>query len=253
MSPENAHLYIADRNCHAVFLAVCHDNGFARLLERYQDNPIAQAKILLVDAGVVAREIAELRGFNYVSLDGVFEEMHGPNQARSKRKRGLPLPQTALPPAQKTPIIPSTTTNVVPAKLCQRGRKCTNKTCRFTHPPPKKAAKPPTAPRQSTLPVDASACGNEQISKNPARQQLNAIVKNTKRSGKTDSVSRARGNPIEKAKRSEKISYLEYAGLNHVLPAPVRDHSYLMRFPFRTAAALGKDLCAARIVEVEVD
>ena len=57
---ENCHLYIADSSCHAVFLAVCNDNGYVRMLERYDGNPGASAKIVLLTNGSITQEMAKL-------------------------------------------------------------------------------------------------------------------------------------------------------------------------------------------------
>ena len=57
---ENAHLYLADSNCHSAFLAICNDNGYVRMLERYNDNPIPSAKIVLLTNGNITAEMAQL-------------------------------------------------------------------------------------------------------------------------------------------------------------------------------------------------
>lgn len=57
---ENTHLYLADSNCHGVFLAICNDNGYVRMLERYNDNPIPSAKIVLLTNGNITAEMAKL-------------------------------------------------------------------------------------------------------------------------------------------------------------------------------------------------
>jgi hypothetical protein len=57
---ENTHLYLADSNCHSVFLAVCNDNGYMRILERYNNNPIPAAKIVLLTNGGITPEMAKL-------------------------------------------------------------------------------------------------------------------------------------------------------------------------------------------------
>lgn len=57
---ENTHLYLADSNCHSVFLAVCNENGYMRLLERYNNNPVPGAKIVLLTNGGITPEMAKL-------------------------------------------------------------------------------------------------------------------------------------------------------------------------------------------------
>lgn len=48
---ENFHLHISDPYCHTIFLALTHDNGFARLLEQHICDPNARQKIVLVSSG----------------------------------------------------------------------------------------------------------------------------------------------------------------------------------------------------------
>jgi hypothetical protein len=74
---ENFNLYISNPLCHAVFLACCTDNGFARMLSPYQYNREAYEKIVLVSAGYVEREIGEL-GFRDVQWDAVFKQQPAP-------------------------------------------------------------------------------------------------------------------------------------------------------------------------------
>ncbi|KIW66436.1 hypothetical protein PV04_05771 [Phialophora macrospora] len=57
---ENFHLFLSTPNCHALFVAACLDNGFARMLEQYSDHPLARRKIVLVSPGYVALEIQRL-------------------------------------------------------------------------------------------------------------------------------------------------------------------------------------------------
>ncbi|KEF58787.1 uncharacterized protein A1O9_03630 [Exophiala aquamarina CBS 119918] len=68
---EHFHLFLSQPNCYAVFLAVCFDNGFARMLERYVDHPSIREKIILVSSGYKALEIGELP-LNTVIWPGVF-------------------------------------------------------------------------------------------------------------------------------------------------------------------------------------
>jgi hypothetical protein len=74
---ENFNLYISNPLCHAVFLACCTDNGFARMLSPYQYNREAYEKIVLVSVGYVEREIGEL-GFRDVQWDAVFKQQSAP-------------------------------------------------------------------------------------------------------------------------------------------------------------------------------
>lgn len=57
---ENCHLYMADSNCHTVFLAVCNDNGYVRMLERYEGNAIPGRKIVLLTNGSITPDMEKL-------------------------------------------------------------------------------------------------------------------------------------------------------------------------------------------------
>ena len=57
---ENTHLFLADSNCHSLFLGICNDNGYVRMLERYNNNPIPAAKIVLLTNGSITPEMAKL-------------------------------------------------------------------------------------------------------------------------------------------------------------------------------------------------
>lgn len=71
---ENFHLYLSTPNCHAVFVAACLDNGFARMLEQYSNHPLAHEKIVLVTPGYMGLEIQRL-GFKQVTWSNVFATM----------------------------------------------------------------------------------------------------------------------------------------------------------------------------------
>lgn len=62
---ENCHLYMSDSNCHAIFLAVCNDNGYVRMLERYDGNAGPSAKVVLLTNGSTTTDMAKL---SYVSI-----------------------------------------------------------------------------------------------------------------------------------------------------------------------------------------
>ena len=51
------------------------DNGYARLLERYQYNPVAKRKIVLVANGHVAREVAALN-FETIRFPRIFRDLN---------------------------------------------------------------------------------------------------------------------------------------------------------------------------------
>lgn len=55
----NFDLFLSNPQCQHIFLAVCTDNGFARMLEPHRYTP-AMERITLVSPGYVCREIEEL-------------------------------------------------------------------------------------------------------------------------------------------------------------------------------------------------
>jgi len=83
---ENFHLYLSTPNCHAIFVAACLDNGFARMLEQYSDHPKARQKIVLVSPGYVAIEIQRL-GFNEVQWPQVFSIRTPPPEQAAKYEK----------------------------------------------------------------------------------------------------------------------------------------------------------------------
>ncbi|EXJ93885.1 hypothetical protein A1O1_02278 [Capronia coronata CBS 617.96] len=85
---ENFHLYLSTPNCHAIFVAACLDNGFARMLEQYSNHPLAYQKIVLVNPGHMAFEIQNL-GFKQVMWSNVFATMAMSKPLAMKYEKGL--------------------------------------------------------------------------------------------------------------------------------------------------------------------
>ena len=79
------HLFIANEQCHAIFLAAVTDHGFARLLEQYACVPAAKRKIILVDPGFISYEIANLQ-YQSVGWPSVFRQRHVEAVSRVKGK-----------------------------------------------------------------------------------------------------------------------------------------------------------------------
>lgn len=94
MTTENFHLYLSTPNCHAVFVAACTDNGFARMLEQYTHHPEAYQKIILVSPGFMGLEIQKLN-FKHTSWPSVFESKTMPPEAVLKQERELKKQQIA--------------------------------------------------------------------------------------------------------------------------------------------------------------
>ncbi|OAP59851.1 hypothetical protein AYL99_04853 [Fonsecaea erecta] len=90
---ENFHLYLSTPNCHAIFVAACLDNGFARMLEQYSDHPLARQKIVLVSPGYVAIEIQRLE-FKVVEWPSVFAVRTIPPDAVAKHKKEMQRART---------------------------------------------------------------------------------------------------------------------------------------------------------------
>ncbi len=73
---QNFELFVSNPYCSAVFLAVCYDNGFVRMLEPYQSMCMPlRNKIVLVRAGQTAPEFAKLP-FEFVEFPTVFREQY---------------------------------------------------------------------------------------------------------------------------------------------------------------------------------
>ncbi|EXJ92203.1 hypothetical protein A1O3_00753 [Capronia epimyces CBS 606.96] len=85
---ENFHLYLSTPNCHAVFVAACLDNGFARMLEQYSNHAVAYRKIILVTPGYMGLEIQRL-GFKQVMWSSVFATMTMSKNMAIKYEKGL--------------------------------------------------------------------------------------------------------------------------------------------------------------------
>ncbi|KAJ9496711.1 hypothetical protein H2202_007785 [Exophiala xenobiotica] len=85
---ENFHLFLSTPNCHAVFVAACTDNGFARMLEQYGDHPFANQKIILVSPGYTALEFERFH-FKHVEWPTVFAARTMPRETAIKRDKAL--------------------------------------------------------------------------------------------------------------------------------------------------------------------
>lgn len=88
-------MFLSNPACHAVFVAACRDNGFARMLEPYRYHQGARHKIKLIGSGYVGKEIAEL-GFETVDWDSVFERKQPPIEIRNKMAQIVEKGQTIL-------------------------------------------------------------------------------------------------------------------------------------------------------------
>jgi hypothetical protein len=112
---ENSHLYKSDSNCHAAFTAVCNDNGYVRMLERYDRNAGPSAKVVLLTNGSTTTDMAKLScvptfwtldglptdprySFPTVALEGVFENQYTLEFGQGfPSKMGPVLPLSAVP------------------------------------------------------------------------------------------------------------------------------------------------------------
>ena len=73
---QNFELFIDNPYCRAVFLAVCYDGGFVRMLEPYQHSEDALNKIVLVKAGQVAPAFLSVPRFQFTEFPSVFQELY---------------------------------------------------------------------------------------------------------------------------------------------------------------------------------
>ena len=83
---ENFHLYLSTPNCHAVFVAACLDNGFARMLEPYSSHLPSRRKIVLVSHGYMGLEIQHL-GLPEVTWSAVFAHRNVPAHMIAKGQK----------------------------------------------------------------------------------------------------------------------------------------------------------------------
>ncbi|OQV09163.1 hypothetical protein CLAIMM_13323 [Cladophialophora immunda] len=105
---ENFHLYLSTPNCHAIFLAACLDNGFARMLEQYSDHPMARQKIVLVSPGYVALEIQKL-ALNVVEWPNVFAVRTMPAHTAAKHTKEMRKQQKQRARTQRSASTPAIT------------------------------------------------------------------------------------------------------------------------------------------------
>ncbi|KIX02225.1 uncharacterized protein Z518_08164 [Rhinocladiella mackenziei CBS 650.93] len=101
---ENFHLYLSTPNCHAIFVAACLDNGFARMLEQYNDHPVAWAKIVLVSPGFLALEIQKLK-FRQVLWPSVFSVRTVPKDIAIRTEKGLHKEQSLVRRGHSTSML----------------------------------------------------------------------------------------------------------------------------------------------------
>lgn len=73
---QNFELFVDNPYCRAVFLAVCYDAGFVRMLEPYQYSEDALTKIVLIRAGQVAPAFLSVPMFKVTEFASVFRELY---------------------------------------------------------------------------------------------------------------------------------------------------------------------------------
>jgi hypothetical protein len=70
---QNFELFIDNPYCRGMFLAVCYDGGFVRMLEPYQHLKDARNKIVLIKAGEVAPAFWSVPLFSFAEFPSVFQ------------------------------------------------------------------------------------------------------------------------------------------------------------------------------------
>ena len=73
---QNFELFIDNPYCRAMFLAVCYDGGFVRMLEPYQYSDDAVTKVVLIKAGQVAPGFTSVPLFKFTEFKSVFRELY---------------------------------------------------------------------------------------------------------------------------------------------------------------------------------
>jgi hypothetical protein len=73
---QNFELFIDNPYCRAMFLAVCYDGGFVRMLEPYQYSDDAMTKVVLIKAGQVAPGFMSVPLFKFTEFKSVFQELY---------------------------------------------------------------------------------------------------------------------------------------------------------------------------------
>jgi hypothetical protein len=73
---QNFELFIDNPYCRAMFLAVCYDGGFVRMLEPYQYSDDAVTKVVLIKAGQVAPGFTAVPLFKFTEFKSVFRELY---------------------------------------------------------------------------------------------------------------------------------------------------------------------------------
>ena len=122
------------------------DNGYARLLERYQYNPVAKRKIVLVANGHVAREVAALN-FETIRFPRIFRDLNSEWNQETHRPSVLrcsltPEDGSVIEPGRAIPTRPtlSNATEALPLLPARQRPKVAN------------GSPTPRAPRQLPLP-----------------------------------------------------------------------------------------------------
>src|SRR4051812_15945767 len=75
---QNFELFIDNPYCRAMFLAVCYDGGFVRMLEPYQHSDDNVTKVVLIKAGQVAPGFTSVPLFKFTEFKSVFQELCNP-------------------------------------------------------------------------------------------------------------------------------------------------------------------------------
>ena len=73
---QNFELFIDNPYCRGMFLAVCYDGGFVRMLEPYQHLQDALDKIVLIKAGQVAPGFLSVPLFRFMQFPSIFREVY---------------------------------------------------------------------------------------------------------------------------------------------------------------------------------
>jgi hypothetical protein len=70
-TPETYRFYLQNTHCKLIFLALCHDNGYAPELEQYRNDAVAKQKTWLIDHYAKGRAFTD-PPFHMVKFDQVF-------------------------------------------------------------------------------------------------------------------------------------------------------------------------------------
>lgn len=93
--------HLKNYNCRKIILGVSHDNGYARILKKYENEPEILQKIQLLEGPPFGRELEALHGFTRIKYEDVFSsEKFDVYQQRSPV---LPL-ASPISPIAKAPV-----------------------------------------------------------------------------------------------------------------------------------------------------